>query len=254
MSAATAVVGYSTANWQKEKNLDWYEHLGFNLAFGAIFGAFYYKLINDDGNKFKFIIQDYLFGRISIITYAGSSLALFSSEKQNGKKILKLQESPTFNEDIKALAKYANEETLFKRYKNEVIKYLKNSDEINLGIGVHLGVNFNHLTPDDLNDPDIQKVVIAAILSKEYNEQKGAISFGDPNLDFLAFDSLYSLAKIPKDLWLLKYSIQLMCLNLNNPRRGIIQLIGIQTINQILFADYYGITYTVLKKDIVGGN
>src|SRR5205823_2648818 len=96
----------------------------------------------------------------------------------------------------------------------------------------------------DLEDKDIQKVVIAAIIAQEYEKQKAPLNItGNGMEDFFLFDSLYAIAKIPKDLAINKVVNQVMCLNANNVGRGLTQAIGISALNQILFADFYGITY-----------
>ena len=210
------------------------------------------KLIKDDGGRFAYLVKDYLFGRAATVAYFGGFLVLFNTDKADQVKLEKLKQSPTFKADVEKLKAYAQNESLIDRYQKELMAYLSQLEVIDLGIGVHEGVDFDHLKPSDLEDKDIQKVVLAAIMSQEYEQKKGPMSFtGSSTGDYFTFDSIYSIAKIPKDILVNKMIDQVMCLNANNPVRGMTQAIGIQTINQILFADYYGVTYRVSKKVLI---
>lgn len=251
MSLATTIVGYTETNWQKPKDLEWFGRLGYTLTFGAICGQLYSKIIKDDGNKFQFLIKDYLFGRITLLSWAYGDNYIFGPEKKIKDKLENLKSSPHFTSDIQKLKKYVGNDEIFERFKHDVLVNLSHLEEINLGLGIHQGVDFDHLSPKDLNDPDIAKIVFAAILAQEYEtSSKGIITLGTSNLDAFAYDSMYSILKIPKDIFVHKMTNQIMCLNLHNTNRGLVQVIGINTLNQILFADYYGITYRALKQEL----
>jgi hypothetical protein len=154
--------------------------------------------------------------------------------------------------DTAKLKEYADNKTLVKRYQEELMSYLSHLDTIDLGIGVHGGVDFDNLKPSDLEDTDVKKVVMAAIIAKDYEQKKDVLNITDDKYhDFFIFDSLYSIAKIPKDMITNQIVDRVMCLNSYNVNRGLTQAVGISVLEQIIFADYYGITYKVLKKELI---
>ena len=163
-----------------------------------------------------------------------------------------MKNSKTFKEDMQKLRTYVYRETFYERYKSEVMSYLSHLEVINTGLGTHQGINFDKLTPEDLEDEDVQQVVIAAIIAQEYENQNGLLNITQNNsTDFFLFDALYSIIKIPKDIAVGKVVNQVMCLNRGNPTRGLTQAVGLSTLNQIMFADFYGVTYRVAKKEFI---
>lgn len=252
MSMSTTIVGYSNNNWDKPKDAEWFARLGYGLIFSYGCGEIYSKIIKDNGNRFHSIIKDYLFGRGATIAYTLGANVIFSSDKMEKEKIEKLKNSPTFQSDMKKLKEFFPSESFYDRYKKEVIAYLSNQDEISLGIGVHQGIDFDHLRPEDLKDPEVQDVVLAAIVSQEYENKNKMVSTGSSYGDFFLFDSIYSMARIPQEIFINQLTNKVMCLNLHNPKRGLTQAIGINVLNQIIFSNYYSITYKILKKEFTG--
>jgi hypothetical protein len=252
LSLATTVVGYSAANWQKPKDMQWFGKMVFGVAFGEVVGKLAGKLIKDNGNRFHYLIKDYIFTRSAVAMYLTSSPYIFDNDKSYRQKMSALKTSDNFQEEMRQLKSYATSERLIKRYQKEVMGYLSHLEVINLGFGVQQGVDFDKLTPEDLDDEDIQKVVMAAIIAQEYENQKGFLNVTQNNsADFFLFDALYSIAKIPKDMAVTKIVNQVLCLNAKNPSRGLTQAVGISALNQIMFADFYGITYRVAKKEFI---
>ena len=252
ISIATTVVGFTQVNWEKPKDMQWFARLGYILTFGEILERIGGKLVKENGNRFAYIIKDYLFNRSAIASMINIGPLIFDLHQEDKKKVEELKKSPTFNEDIKKLKEYAFKDSLIERYQKELMAYLSHLEVINTGLGVHEGVDFDNLTPKDLEDKDIQKVVMAAIIAQEYEQNKGLLNVTDRSLsDFYLFDSLYSIAKIPKDLIVNKAVDKMMCLNHFNVNRGLTQAIGVSVLNQIVFADFYGVTYQVLKKKLI---
>lgn len=252
LSMATTVVGYSTSNWQDPKDMQWFGKMFFGIAYGQVLGKVAGKLIVDNGNRFQYLVKDYLFTRAAVASYLVSSPLIFSNEKSEQQKIMTVKNSKNFKSDMLALKKYAENDDLLKRYQAEVMSYLSHLEFINLGLGIQQGVDFDKLTPADLKDKDIQKVVMAAIVAQEYENQKGPLNITKSNSgDFFLFDALYSIAKIPKDIAVTKVIDQVLCINALNPTRGLTQAIGISALNQIMFADFYGVTYRVAKKQFI---
>jgi len=106
MTAATTVIGYTESNWSKQKNTEWFERLGYNLVFGAVCGSIYGKLINDDSNRFKFIITDYIFNRFAAVGWSIGNNLIFSEDKGLKNKIAQLKNSPHFASDIQSLKQF----------------------------------------------------------------------------------------------------------------------------------------------------
>lgn len=249
---ATTVIGYTQMNWEKPKDKEWFERLGYGIAFGAVVKKVHSKLIKDSGNRFQYLIKDFLLGRSAGVAYFSGLAILFDNSASNNEKLEKLKSSKTFSKDIQKLKEYVDNETLVARYQKELMAYLSHLEVIDLGIGVHGGIDFNNLKPSDLDDKDIQSVVLAAIVALEYEQQNGLLNLtGGKVEDFFIFDSLYSIAKIPKDIIANKMIDRVMCLNSHKVNRGLMQAVALSALNQILFADYYSITYRVLKKELV---
>lgn len=253
MSALTTVVGYSSANWDKKKDMDWFERLGYTLVFGALVGKIYSKVIKNKGNKFHFLIKDYIFGRAAVISWFGGNLILFNDDKANIEKINQLKNSKTFEADIKKLNEYIENKQVLERFQREVIEQMINVDQMCLGVGQYNEIDFDHLRPEDLDNKDVQEVILAAMAKAQYDNMKGPIHTGNGNVDFYLYDSLYSILKIPKDIFVGKMTNKLMCLHQFNPKKGLTMAVGLNTLNLILFADFYGVTYKVLKKELLVG-
>lgn len=252
MSAATNIIGYTQRNWEEQKNFEWFARLGYGVALSAVAGTLAQKIISNNGNRFNYLLKDYIFTRVVTVGYFGGLNLFFDNTKSQRAKLEKLKTDPNFKEDIKKLKNYAEDQSRLDRAKKEIISYLSHLEVINIGIGIHEGIDFDHLKPSDLDDQDIQDVVIASIIAQEYKQQKGALVVtGSKQNDFLLYDSIYSVLKIPKEILVNKIIAQTLCLNSNNPTRGYTQAIGITAINQILFADYYGISYQVLRTKLI---
>lgn len=252
MSYAATVVGYTNNNKNQNKDLEWFGRLGLGLTVRASYGTLFSKILKGNESRFSYILKDYFLTRLVTVGYIGSAMILFTNNKAEKIKLEELKKSPTFNSDLEKLQNYANDETLLKRFKKETMAFLSQLKIIDTGLGIHEGVDFNHLTQEDLSDPDIQKVVLAALIAEEYEKQQGSLALtGSKMQDFYLYDSLYSLTKIPKDIFVDKTVNKIVCLNTYNSHRGMTQAVGISALNQILFADYYGLTYRVLKKGLI---
>lgn len=252
MSAATTIVGYTQMNWDKEKNFEWFARLGFGVTFGTLANAIYFKIMTNNSNRFMSVIKDYAFSRVATLSFIGGSSVFFDPHKNETEKFNNLKNDPKFKEDIKKLKAYADQSNIYERYKKELIAYLSKQKVIDLGLGVHQGVDFDKLTPKDLEDKDIQDVVIAAILAQEYENYKAPLNVtGGYMEDLYLFDSVYSIIKIPKDIIVTNIMSRALCLNTNNPARGYTQAIGVMALNQIFFADFYGISYRVLRSELI---
>lgn len=255
ISYATMIGGYTYSNWEKPKDIMWFFNLGFGMGFGAIASKIQSALIIDQGHRYHYLVKDYLFGRGTDLTYMG--ITFFFPDKEKNEVQIKLDElkhSPQFQADMIELKKYIDNPNHIERFKKEIFNALSHMEFINLGLGRHGDIDFNHLTPKDLEDKSVQKVVLAAIVAEEYERKNALLQTGSLTTDSFIFDSFYAALKVPKDIYLQKISTQVMCLNMFNPSRGVKQVIAINVVNQILFADYFGVVYKILKSEINGSD
>lgn len=253
ISVGTMVTGYAYSNWDKPKDAEWFLNLGIGLAFGAVAGSLQDKLLKDTKNKYYNLIQDYLYGRGTDVVYMGvqSGIDQFTSiEKEKFKAYLNKLEN---QEDVERIRKMLENDYWYDNLRKKIFTALGYLDEVNIGAGKKYGIDFDHLTKEQLQDEDVQKVVLAALVSQEMERRKHAIiKTGNSNYDSFIFDSFYSILKIPKDILVNKMTMQMICLNMHNQSRGFTQAVGLNILNQVLFADYFGVTYRILKYEMVG--
>jgi len=255
ISYATMIGGYTYSNWEKPKDITWFFNLGFGMGFGAIASKIQSSLIIDQGHRFQYLVKDYLFSRGTDLTYMGITFFFPNREKNEVQvKLDELKNSPQFQADMIELKKYIDNPNHIERMKKEIFNALSHMEFINLGLGKHGDIDFNHLTPKDLEDKSVQRVVLAAIIAEEYERKNAWLQTGSLTTDSFIFDSFYAALKVPKDIYLQKISTQVMCLNMFNPSRGVKQVIAINVVNQILFADYFGVVYKILKNEINGSD
>ncbi len=255
ISYATMIGGYTYSNWEKPKDLMWFFNLGFGMGFSAVASKIQAALVLDHGHRYHYLVKDYLFGRGTDLTYMGITFFFPNKEKSEIQmKLDELKKSDQFTEDMIELKKYIDNPNHIERVKKELFNALSHMDYIDLGLGKHGDIDFNHLTPKDLEDKSVQKVVLAAIIAEEYERKKALLQTGSITTDSFIFDSFYAALKVPKDIYLQKISTQVMCLNMFNPSRGVKQVIAINVVNQVLFADYFGVAYKILKNEINGSD
>lgn len=249
ISVGTMVTGYAYSNWDKPKDATWFFGLGLGLGFGAAAGKIQDKLLKDTRSKYYNLIQEYLYGRATDVIFIGVDSVV----------------SPTFNKvneyvkgvekqhDVEYIKRILTDDNWYKNFKKKLFTTLGYLDEVSIGIGKKYGIDFDHLTKEQLQDEEIQKVVLAALIAHEKERRKNyLINTGSSTYDSLIFDSFYSVLKIPKDYMLNKITMQIVCLNMHNQSRGFTQAVGINLLNQVLFADYFGLTYRILKYEMVG--
>ncbi len=255
MSIGTMIVGYSYSNWDKPKDVEWFFKMGLGLGFGAAAGFLQNKLIKDTGNKYYNLILEYLYGRGSDVAFMGVDKAIEKLTTDDEKELelqLKIKNIKT-NDDYLRFKKTFHSESWYENFRHKLVTSFGYLDSVSIGAGVYKGVDFNNLTPEQLQNEDIQKVVIAALIAEEKNRRKMAvINTGKTELDSFIFDSVYAAFKIPKDIIVNRITTQIICLNMHNQRRGFTQAVGLNVLNQVLFADYFGVTYKIIKYELLG--
>lgn len=255
MSVGTMIVGYSYSNWDKPKDVEWFFKLGLGLGFGAAAGALQKKLIKDTGNKYYNLILDYIYGRGSDVAFISTEKAIDKIIKEDERALelqLKLKDIKSHSDYIQ-FQKVFHNESWYENFRNKLVTSLGYLDSVSIGAGTYNGVDFNNLTPKQLQDEDIQKVVIAALLAQEKERRKRAlINTGTAELDSFIFDSMYAAFKVPKDIIVSRVTTQIICLNMHNQRRGFTQAVGLNVLNQVIFADYFGVAYKIMKYEMLG--
>ncbi len=246
ISVGTMVGGYAYSNWEEPKDMEWFLRLGIGIGFGAGASMIQDKLLKNHGHRFYNILQDYLFWRGADLVYIGGDKIMTTDQEKMQEYISKIKNQ----EEVEKILKILKKDNWYDNLKEKIFTSLGYLDEVNVGIGTREGIDFDHLTKEQLRNKDIQDVVIAALIRQEKERRDATfIHTGSATFDSFIFDSFYSLIKIPKDYMFNKMTTQIICLNANNPKRGYTQAVALNVFNQVLFADYFGITYRILKHE-----
>ncbi len=260
ISVGTMVGGYTYSNWDKPKDVEWFFRLGLGIGFGAVSGHIQTKLIKETGDKYKDLVFSFLYGRSADAVFMKIDEKLISSLIEKEEDLFKIKLAGSDKKSLEAYTRYKellNDKDYYEKFRANILASFSYVDIVNLGIGKVGDKDFNHLTVDDLKDKDVQDVVIASLIAeakKKMAKENALIHTGNNELDIFIFDSLYNAFKIPKDIIVNHYTSKIICMNMYNPKRGFTFAVGLNVLNQILFADYFGATYRLLKYEMIGSD
>ncbi len=258
ISVGTMVGGYTYSNWDKPKDVEWFFRLGLGISFGSISGHLQTKLIKETGDKYKDLVFSFLYGRSADAVFMKIDEKLITKLVKKEEDLFKIKIANSDKKTQEAYARYQkliSDKDYYEKFRSNILASYTYLDTVNLGIGKIGDKDFNQLTNEDLKDREVQNVVIASLIAeakRKLAKENAVIHTGSNELDIFIFDSLYNAFKIPKDIVVNHYTSKIICMNMYNPTRGFTFAVGLNVLNQILFADYFGATYRLLKYELVG--
>ncbi len=244
----SSIASYSYVNYDKEINGTWFGKLGYELAIGIISNYLSAKILTNPNNSIlKMGVQKYTLARSFGIVDMGLYSLLFGGNQDEAKeKLQTMIESDESREEIGKLLKFINEEKTLVKYKQAVIENIKSlfkNGSLSLEGGQSIDINkfnLNDLTLEDLNDPQVQDILITAILSKEYEENQGElITTGDIGADRFVFHAAYGFIMMPKDIFTSLYIYKVLCLGQMNPKVALMKAVALYTLNRLVFDQVY---------------
>lgn len=248
IGVTSSIAGYTYANYDKEFDAKWFGRLGYELTIGMVSNYLSAKILTNPNNTIiRMGLQRYLlarsFGVVDMTLYS----SFFSGNKDEARaRLEELKKDPKFQEEMKKLSTFLEEEGTLVKYKRMIIENIKallrhqelapeSTGELHYG-----DFDFSGLKPEDLDDPEIQNIVIAAILAQEYEENRGKIiSTGDVGADRFAFHAAYGLVMMPKDIYTSLYIYRVLCMGQMNPRAALMKAVGLYTLNRVVFDQLY---------------
>lgn len=238
--AATATT-YSVANWEKEKNGEWYGRLLHELTYSLVsnFIASKFTIDPKDSQAVK-SFKNYLINRgistIDIVTYQN----LWGENSRSGKnKLEAILKSPDFQVKIDKIMKDLESQWNRALYKN----LMEFKGEIGLDYvpeGLPKDVNWKSLSKEELKRKDVQDILIAAATASIYEDKKGAIiQTGISGVDRFAYNSVFGFVMIPGGM-LKQYLIyNTLCMGQDNPKLAIVKALGIYTTYNLISSQLY---------------
>ena len=248
LSFGTLGASYAFYNMDKDINSQWFEKLGYDLGVTLLF-TFVGNNIQTKATDTQITksLKSYFIGRALGITDIAIYDPIFNHEQEDAQaRIEELKKDPEYKKKIEELMKLYKERGVYRQYKDQILHSLKKLPEsITLGVGGNSvdenGVDWNNLTHDDLDRPEVQDVLVAAAMAQIYNETKGElIDTGDTGLDRYTFNTLYYGAQIPKSIAQNFLTYRMLCMGQDNPKLSFTKavLFNVSTnfiMNQVLF-------------------
>lgn len=226
---ALALGGTPLFYWMKNKDkMDkdpfWYERLGYEWGMGLMFTMIGNKIVtNSDTGFWRKYLEGYakfsaldgvsslgydaLFGKNSYIRYfqqiyKGKDLSPSEIEKE----FEKLKESPTFEEDLKALMAYLED----KSKENNVKNFLDN----NLNLGTYSSLESDKITQEDLETEEGREMMMELLAERMYLQNMGnwpIFQTGNTGADRWSFYRMRNIVWDMKGLALNLAIFQIMC-------------------------------------------
>ena len=248
IGVASSIGGYTYANYDREFNNQWFGKLGYELSIGMVSNYLGSRILTNPNNTVvRMGLQRYLLARSFGVVDMGLYSTFFSGDQDMAEQRLdQLMESDDIRGEISELSAYLKDEKTLVKYKRMLIEnikaLLKNNElapEENYKID-YSSFDFNNLRAEDLDDPEVQDMIIAAILAQEYEENRGdLIATGDVGADRFSFHAAYGLVMMPKDLATNLYIYKVLCMGQLNPRAALMKAVGLYTINRVVFDQLY---------------
>lgn len=226
LNLGTLGASYAFYNMDKDINGEWFAKLGYDvgitLLFSYVGGSIQTKATDTQIVK---SLKSYFMGRIMGFTDVAIYDPIFNKEREKAEeRIEELKKNPEYKAEIEKLLKTYNERGLYRKYKAELISALKHLPEtISLGVkGKSVdenNVDWNNLTPADLDRPEVQEILILAAMAQVYEEGKGQwIDTGDTGLDRYAFNTVFYAAQIPKSIAQNFITYRMLCMGQDNAK------------------------------------
>lgn len=230
LNLGTLGASYAFYNMDKDMDSQWFMKLGYEVSVTVLF-SYIGSAIQTNANDTQIVksLKNYFIGRIMGTTDVIVYDPLFNDESSKGEEYLnsikKLESNdPELKKKIKEMKKAYEERGLYRRYKDEVITRLKQlPGKIGLGVkGKSIdenGVDWNNLSKEDLDRPEVQDVLLAAAMAEVYQQRKGEwIETSNSGVDRYVYNSIYYGVTIPKSIIQNYITYQMLCMGQDSPK------------------------------------
>jgi hypothetical protein len=248
LNLGTLGASYAFYNMDKEKDIEWFTKLGYDLGTTIFFSYVGGKIqTNPKDTQITKSLKGYFSGRVMGLTDILVYDPLFNKEQEKAQaRVEALKKDPNYKEEIAALLKDYNERGLYRKYKAEIINTLKKLPEgISLGLKGNSvdenNVDWNNLSHADLDRPEVQDVLVAASMMQIYHESKGEwIDTGDVGLDRYGYNAVFYAVMIPKSIVQNFITYRMLCMGQDNAKLAftkavIFNVAASFVVNQVLF-------------------
>ena len=226
LGLGTLGASYAFYNMDKEKDVEWWSKLGYDLGTTIFFSYVGGKIqTNPTDTQIVKSLKGYFSGRVLGLTDVLIYDPLFNKEQEKAEaRIEALKKDPNYKDEVAALLKEYNKRGLYRKLKAELINTLKKLPEgISLGVKGNSvdsnNVDWNNLSHDDLDRPEVQEVLVAASMMQIYHENKGEwIDTGDAGMDRYAYNGAFYAVMIPKSIVQNFITYRMLCMGQDNAK------------------------------------
>ncbi len=234
LGLGTLASGYALYNMDREKDLEWFMRLGYDVAYTVIdsmVGA-RIQIAHGDSQIVK-TFKNYFFGRAMGATDVVVFDPLFSNEREkaNGRisRLKEIKEQGELQIEVDELLKTLQSQSLYRKYKQDLILKLKaalkeSKSFLSLGVDERITsipgtVDWNRIMLADLDRPEVQEVLVLAAMNEIYQQNAGDyIVTGDTGIDRYTFNSMFSLiVRVPKNFVQAFWTFNILCMGQDRP-------------------------------------
>ncbi|MFZ4714450.1 MAG: hypothetical protein ACOYL6_12080 [Bacteriovoracaceae bacterium] len=227
-----STAAYTYFNWDKDKNLEWFSKLGYELGVSMIMSWVNSKIItNPNATYLQKVLANYGTYSISDIFSSLAYSKLFgNSNKKLDEELEKLKKDPDFEKKIKELHAFLEEQ---KVDQNFIEHFNHNFTNVNL--------DPEKITPKDLDTPEMKEALLEVISDKMYEENAGKLlQTGSMAMDRYSFARLFSAYSVPKGIAISLWIYHILCMSSLNPQAAYLKATLIfMTDSMISNAIYY---------------
>lgn len=225
LGLGTLAASYSFYNMDKEKNAEWYARLaydvGVTIMFSYVGSAIQTKPTDTQIVKsLKGYFSGRIMGSVDILIYD----PLFNDERKKAEaRLAEIKKDPNYKAQIDRLIVEYQKRGVYRKFKDALIQRLKMLPSLSLGVEGNSvdtnSVDWNNLSPADLDRPEVQEVLVHAAMAQVYQESKGEwIETSNIGLDRYAYNSVYYAAMIPKSIVQNYITYQMLCMGQDNAK------------------------------------
>ena len=230
-SIPLSIGSYALGHWDEDKDGEWYGKLSYEVGMGVIYSIFGAKFAaNPSSSFFQKFWASYKFNALADIGSNSLYAMLFKAkESAINERIEELRADPDFENKVKELAKFVENERIYEKFVEKIQEILQL--ETPEGMSVE---EIEKLTPEDLENPETREIVIGLIVEQMYEEKAGEMLVtGNNGLDRYSFYRLYSFLNIPKGLAMGIMMYRVMCMS-PSPQRGMAIAISMLLFNKLV--------------------
>ncbi len=248
MGLGSIAYGYTATNNDKEKNLEWFGKLGYDIGLTYLTTRLTSNIMSKPGSGpidkyIQVIAGQAKIGTVDATIYS----ALYDvTQEEAEEKLRRIESSPNYKDEIARLDAYINSNNIIEKFKATIIENYKkiitldDKDELLGENPVIDGIDLGKLTLEQLKNPDVQDKLVAATLNQMYSQNSGLLQFGSKGLDKFIYDRSWNMfIGVPKNLALGAAMYFSICMSGDAPAVGISTAIGIHTLNQFISSDYF---------------